>query len=151
MLTIYVIPCDDMRLADKERLEKSFSYTDPDGVPGRVDCNIIHVDHRRLFDLDRSRTPWYGYLFAHEWLSEGLAFAMPFFLSHQNYDLFVLSKKVYERRGANVEQRWFLESRIFRSYVTFPDDSSRIPVDVKKLRFERIMDGWILEPERIIH
>ena len=150
MLTMYVLPCDDMNQADKKRLEESFNFTDMDGIEARLPCEVIHLDHRRLCSVDRGRNPWYGYIIAHEWFSEGLSFALTTYLQSKHFDLYVLSKKVVERRGANRQTRWFVESRIFRSHVIFPDSPERVPVDVGNLRYERVLDGWIYEPERII-
>jgi hypothetical protein len=141
MLTIFVIPCDNPKEGDIEKLKESMRDLD-------VDVQVL--DHRDLNKMDKGTRPWYGYLFSNEWFDEGLRFALPYFLEDQKIDYLVLFKKVIEDRGGVKEPKAFQAPRIFRADVEVMGPGDLNPVNAENLSYLKILDGWILEPDRKI-
>jgi len=140
MLTLYVIPCDNPEQANIQKLKES-----AEGVADRVEV----LDHRRLDEVE-PETEWYAFLFSNEWLDEGLKFALPVFLEQTDSDYLILYKKVVENNFGTLVPRTFIVPRIFRSNIKLIGNDRLVPVGQEDLRFLQVLDGWILEPTRVI-
>lgn len=140
MMTLYVIPCDNPKESNIEKLKES----------AKDICDVIHVlDHRRLDEMS-PETEWYAYLFSNEWFDDSLTFALPMFLEDRNYDYLVLYKKVQEDISGAVVPKMFVAPRIFRSHIKLEGEGSLIPRNPDDLKFVQVLDGWIMEPVRKI-
>lgn len=91
-----------------------------------------------------SRTSHYGYIYDNEWLDEGLAKALPIFLNVPLWDVLVIFKKV----KINNEDKFFEAPRIFRSNVKMQEGTLLPEKDPARIH-ERVLDGWILEDDRL--
>ena len=131
MLTLYIFPCDKPPLHDPERAKKSF------GSVVQFSCLL---EDRRL-DLEKDfQTPWYGYIFSDEFLDELAMRALPVFLASNQFDCLVMMKKTIK----NGQLRVFQSPRIFKKDVKLIENLL-IPENPQRLRFERMLDGWILD------
>jgi hypothetical protein len=141
MLTIFVIPCDDPKQADIDKLKKSLL---------EVACEMCVMEHRDINSMDKGTSEWYGYLFSNEWFDEGLRFALPYFLEKSGEDYLVLFKKVLEKKGALITPKIFQAPRIFRRDIELEGPGSLIPIHGEQLSSLKILDGFILEPHRLV-
>ena len=140
MLTLYVIPCDNPEEADIPKLKQSAKD---------VAEKIVVLDHRRLDEVE-PETKWYAFLFSNEWFDVGLKDALPIFLEYDECDYFVLFKKVIEDITGTLIPKTFVAPRIFRSSVKLEGAGSLIPRNPESLKAIKVLDGWILEPTRVI-
>jgi hypothetical protein len=144
MLTIYIIPCDDPSRSDFGRAEESFS---------EVASRVIQLDHRKLNEIKDHKNPYFGFIFSDEWIDEGLQEALPFYLAQKkpDFDYLVLYKKVFENVGGiQGTPKIFISPRIFRQGIVLEGKASLVPENPTAYKHMTVMDGWILEPERMI-
>ena len=130
MLTLYIFKCDNLKLHDPVRAKASFG-------------DVVHfsktLEGRRLDLIEQHPTPWYGYIFSDEYLDDEAQKALPIFLASDHFDCLVLMKKVLIDGEMKVTQ----SPRIFRKDVRLME-GMHIPENPQRLRFERMLDGWIL-------
>lgn len=137
-ITIYVIPNDDPKRANIKKLKNSFGF---EGV------EFVSLDNRDLAAVN-PKTPYYGFLFDNEWLSDGLRFALPIWIANfHKFDYLVVFKRVFVLNNNIPEPHVFTVPRFFKSEVRLINDSL-VPENHEGLKFERVMDGWILETNR---
>ena len=131
LMTLYIFPCDNPELHNPERAKASF---------GNV-VQFSRILETRRLDLEKDfQTPWYGYIFSDEYLDDEVKTALPIFLASDQFDCLVLMKKAMVDGKIKVTQ----SPRIFRKDVRLMEDT-HIPENPQRLRFERMLDGWIRE------
>jgi len=129
MLTLFIFPCDNLDLHDPKRAKSSF---------GKIVQFSQILENRRL-DLEQHfETPWYGYIFSDEYLDDQAREALPIFLASDQFDCLVLMKKVIINGKIKITQ----SPRIFRKDIRLMENT-HIPENPQRLRFERMLDGWI--------
>jgi len=129
MLTLFVFPCDNPELHDPERAKTSF---------GNV-VQFSQILKSRRLDLEKDfQTPWYGYIFSDEYLDDMARNALPVFLASDHFDCLVMMKKTLVDGKIKVTQ----SPRIFRKDVRLMEDT-HIPENPQRLRFEKMLDGWV--------
>jgi len=129
MLTLFVFPCDNKDLHDPERAKASFGDT----------VQFSQILEARRLDLEKDfQTPWYGYIFSDEYLDDQARDALPVFLASDQFDCLILMKKVLVDGEMKVTQA----PRIFRKDVRLVENT-HIPENPQRLRFEKMLDGWI--------
>lgn len=132
-LTLYVIPCGDKKLSNPGRTIASF---------GDIIDRYEVLENHNVYQISRHPTSWFCYMFDNEWLDGSLSRAIGSFIWH-NYDYFVFFKLVLDRN----RYRGFKTARLFRSEVELNQHLG--PAKPAFLRFEKVLDGWILETPRI--
>ena len=143
MITVYVIPCDSPERSDYSKVTESLKP---------VADNVIWLEHRRLNERREHKTPYFGFLFSDEWLDVGLQEALPIYLSQKkpDFEYLVLFKRVIENVQGVRNTKIFQAPRIFRNDIIIAEGDSLVPENQESYKFLRVMDGWILEPERIV-
>lgn len=127
MLTLFAIAGDD--IFNPERAIESF---------GDIVEKSVILDHRRIDNLVPVDTPWYGYVYADEWVDERIREALPVFLQADYFDCLVMLKKQLNYGDTRV----FQSPRIFKKDVTLEKDML-IPRNPTTLVFETMLDGWV--------
>jgi len=131
MLVLYVFKCDNPKLHDPERAKASFG-------------DVVHfsriLEDRRLDLVTDHPAPWYGYIFSDEYLDDDAKKALPVFLASDQFDCLILMKKIIVDGKMKVTQA----PRIFRKDVKLMENT-HIPENAQRLRFERMLDGWVLD------
>ena len=137
MFTLYIIPSDRKEKANVERAVESFKP-----MPGSDKMTVKVLENRDLH-LVEPKTDWYGFLFDVERLDERIARALPVFMAN-DFDFLIAFKKVV----AKGVTKMFYAPRFFRKEVKLIPHKL-IAEDESSLKFEKILDGWILEEDRL--
>ena len=132
MLTLYIIPGDNK--GDPARARKSF---------GDI-VTVVSVLKSRRIDQLSLKTEFYGYIYDNEYLEEAVMRALPVFLDSAHFDCLILFKKVMNEHG---RAQFFRAPRIFKSHIKLKNDEL-VPEMSKGLRFETLLDGFVLEDDR---
>lgn len=140
MLTLYVIPSDDPKKDDFQRVKDSFSG---------IDSDFVFLNHRDIWDISlRQNQPWYGYLFGNEWIDSSLRDSLPYYLAGAgDISYLVFYKKVYENVMGVRNAKLFQAPRLFKKDVRLKM-GQHVPED-PSLKYLTILDGWILETDRV--
>ena len=143
MLTMYILPCDNPERSDFNKSRESLST---------VANRIIELDHRNLNQIGNHRAKYFGFIFSDEWIDDGIKESIPLYLAQKrpDFDILVLMKKVLENTNGIRNDKIFQSPRIFRKDIKIESAGNLVPVEPEKYKFMRVLDGWILEPERIL-
>jgi hypothetical protein len=125
MLTLYIIKTGKIG-ADPVVAAQSYPWTK----------EVKFVEEiASVADYTKKRSPWVGYLYDDEKLSDDLALALKTFMLLTDKDALV----VYKRIGRDSAEFF---PRFFRSDVQLnKDDLSPIS---KEMSFEKVLDGWLI-------
>jgi hypothetical protein len=133
VLTVFILPTSGPKKSIK-RLMDSF---------GTVSCIFVILASVEAMLEHEINTEWYCFLHDNEWLELELSEALPTFLEANIWDYYLVHKKV----NIDGQIKFFIAPRIFRNNVRLKL-SDLTPTDVY-LSNERILNGWILEEDRI--
>ena len=137
MLTLYIIPSDRKEKANVQRAIDSFLP-----MPGSDKLKVEVLGNRDLH-LVEPETDWYGFLFDVEWLDEKIADALPVFMAN-DFDFLIAYKKVTVKGAPKI----FFAPRFFRKEVKLIPHKL-IAENEEDLKREKILNGWILEEDRL--
>lgn len=137
-LTLYLLPGDCEELDNFARIQESISP--------RLETEFCTLGHRDdLAKTIKPNTKWWGYLFGNEWFDKDLGRALYVHLNYNQSDCLTLFKRVM----VDGCYKTFVASRLFQT-VAVPvlgvDSYKRFE---RELTFEKVLDGWILETDRI--
>lgn len=141
-LTLFIIPGGPAGAGDYNRVVSS--------LEGVVDY-VEFLSDRRVDLASRDvRTDWYMFLYNNEWVDPKVKQAIPVFMEYP-FDAIVLFKLVYERQDKDyyteLENRIFTVPRIFKKGVIL-NEEDLTPKWAHRLKFERLLDGWVHEDIR---
>lgn len=136
-LAIYILPCGN-ETHNPPRAAESFEDI-------KYVVKIETLDHANLWELNGTHYEykWFGYIYSNEWLDEELAKALPVFLQYDYFDCLILWKRVMD----NDTPRAYRMPRIFKNWVRITE-GGLLPEDGDDLRFEKALNGWVLESDR---
>jgi len=140
MLTLYIVESGDPT-ADHKRLIKSFGEV--------VSSAIQAVRFNQIHSL-KTIMPWYGVFWNNEIIDIQLMESLKIFLTNEiPFDVYTVMKKQIDKE-AYFGHRVTQAPRFFRNHVQLSPDEL-MPWGKKEckegLRFERILDGFILAQE----
>jgi len=132
-LTVFILPSGGTKKSLKKLMD-SFSG---------ISCIFFILSNAESLLEQEINTEWYCFLYDNEWLEKDLTDFIPTLLKANQWDYYLIHKKV-KIDGKN---RFFIVPRIFREKVKLKANDFT-PLDTY-LPYERVLEGWILEEDRI--
>lgn len=130
MLTLFVVNSTGRPIVDS-KIKAMTSFGD---LPDKV---IRVKDYTEINNIEKG-TPWYGVVYDNEYIEDKLQAALRSFFE-LDVDMLIVYKKI-----ATDELHIFKSPRFFKKEIKL-QENSLLPSSDKNLKFEIILNGWILE------
>jgi len=146
MLTVFIL--ESSKGKDIQKLKESFantmasfSHIQPDvKVPG-IDCVFNLVQRIGQINSTIKEGDWFMVLYDNEYIDPSLLKSLPTFMSHTEFDVYVIMKRTLGNKGLETTQA----PRLFQSTLMLQPDSL-LPIR-EDIQSERILNGWILDAD----
>jgi hypothetical protein len=112
------------------------------GSFGKTVNEVICLEGSNWEGIVETKNDWFMIMYPEEYLDENLCEVLPTYLA-TDYDCFIFMRiKDTDKEGTSTPQV-FQEPRLFRKSVKL-QKGSLIPIDFEKIKFTRVLDGWLI-------